>query len=173
MNSGTGVGNEEGEVTLDDVLRRYDTILELLQPIQPRKVVGDMLIVGGGDLHTDVGGSVDALAAVAGAKRRESRVPTANGILDEHSAPTGDWNGSGSAGIAVLNSVCLDSALGAMKGDGGARGVGVGGILAAGGGDTSRVADWLEQGGGQFTSAPRSSMNRHPHGRGWTCHESG
>jgi hypothetical protein len=57
MNSGTGVRNEEDVVTLVNVLRRYDAILELLQPIEPRKVAGDMLIGGGDVLHTDVSGS--------------------------------------------------------------------------------------------------------------------
>jgi hypothetical protein len=58
MNSGTGVRNEEEDVvTLVNVLRRYDAILELLQPIEPRKVAGDMLIGGGDVLHTDVSSS--------------------------------------------------------------------------------------------------------------------
>jgi hypothetical protein len=98
------------------VLRCCDAILELLQPIQPRKVVGDMLI-GGSVLHMNVGDSTQvanvelgasdagmfgtgsssdpatndtealtAADAVAGAKQCEPRVSTTDEILDDHGA---------------------------------------------------------------------------------------
>jgi hypothetical protein len=68
----------------------------------------------------------EAHAATAGAKQRESKVPTVDEILDEHDTTMGGLNGCGdglvertlSAGIATLDSDWPDEALGAIEGDG-------------------------------------------------------
>jgi hypothetical protein len=49
METGTGVGKgEEEQVTLADVLRLCDIILELLRPFQPCNVMSDVLVASDG-----------------------------------------------------------------------------------------------------------------------------
>jgi hypothetical protein len=66
MNSSTIIGKgEEEKVTVDDVLRRCDAILELLWPIQSRKAVGNVLVMSD-DGARCAGSSVNAIGAIGG-----------------------------------------------------------------------------------------------------------
>jgi hypothetical protein len=75
MNSGTrvGKGEEDEKVTLADVLQHYDAIIELLWPIQPRKVASKVLVVSASSdgLHAADGSShilraIDGVGGVLG-----------------------------------------------------------------------------------------------------------
>jgi hypothetical protein len=190
MNSGTAVGKgeEEEEVTIADVLRRCDAILDLLRPVQPCKVVGSVSVVSNGDTRgagsvlvvsngdtRGAGSDVNAIGAIGGggALAASGNIEAADGDGDRVLRAIGGSVGGIVLGVgsgAVLAADVDYVALQKNDGDNtyggvgawnlGALGSAVGGVLGATGGlDRSTVDAICGAGDKPGNDDPGSSGN--------------